>query len=228
MNTARTPGSDVEPRRARVQATRLAILDAAERLFAEHGIAAVSNRQVGEAAGQGNNTAVGYHFGTRTDLVRAIVRRHQSQIEQRRIELVERCRGSNEARPWIAALVRPTAEHLATLQLASPGSPTWYARFSAQLLTNPELRPILLGEVFDAPSLHQLLTGLDDCTPDLPDVVRVQRKQMCRQLMVNGYAEQEYRLAAGPTSPGSWEQFANGLIDAITGLWLAPWTAPQP
>ena len=35
---------------------------------------AVSNRQISEAAGQGNNAAACYHFGTRTDLLRAIER----------------------------------------------------------------------------------------------------------------------------------------------------------
>ena len=48
----------------RASSTQEAILVAAERLFAEHGVFAVSNRQVSEAAGQGNNAAVGYHFGT--------------------------------------------------------------------------------------------------------------------------------------------------------------------
>lgn len=47
-------------------------MTAAERLYAEHGVFGMSNRQVSEAAGQGNNAAVGYHFGTKTDLVRAI------------------------------------------------------------------------------------------------------------------------------------------------------------
>ena len=60
----------------RASLTREAILTAAERLFAEHGVFAVSNRQVSEAAGQGNNAAVGYHFGTKTDLVRAIEHKH--------------------------------------------------------------------------------------------------------------------------------------------------------
>jgi len=65
----------------RASTTQEAILTAAERLFAEHGVFAVSNRQVSEAAGQGNNAAVGYHFGTKTDLVRAIEQRHRVSIE---------------------------------------------------------------------------------------------------------------------------------------------------
>ena len=62
----------------RASTTREAILTAAERLYAEHGVFAVSNRQVSEAAGQGNNAAVGYHFGTKTDLVRAIEQKHRA------------------------------------------------------------------------------------------------------------------------------------------------------
>lgn len=52
------------------------LLAAAERLFAERGMHAVSNRQISEAASQGNNAAVCYHFGTRTDLLRAIESKH--------------------------------------------------------------------------------------------------------------------------------------------------------
>jgi Bacterial regulatory proteins, tetR family len=60
--------------------TRQAILSAAERLFAERGMYAVSNRQISEAAGQGNNAAACYHFGTRTDLLRAIENKHRVPI----------------------------------------------------------------------------------------------------------------------------------------------------
>jgi AcrR family transcriptional regulator len=66
----------------RASSTQEAILVAAERLFAEHGVFAVSNRQVSEAAGQGNNAAVGYHFGTKADLVRAIEEKHRGPVEE--------------------------------------------------------------------------------------------------------------------------------------------------
>ena len=59
VTTARAARSD------RASTTQEAILTAAERLFAEHGVFAVSNRQVSEAAGQGNNAAVGYREGPR-------------------------------------------------------------------------------------------------------------------------------------------------------------------
>ena len=42
---------------------------------------AVSNRQISDAAGQRNNAAVCYHFGSRTDLLRAIESKHRTPIE---------------------------------------------------------------------------------------------------------------------------------------------------
>ncbi len=75
-------------RSERATSTQEAILAAAERLYAEHGMFAVSNRQVSEAAGQGNNAAVGYHFGTKADLVLAIEQKHREPIEQLREEMV--------------------------------------------------------------------------------------------------------------------------------------------
>ena len=52
--------------------TKEQIVLAAERLFAEHGIDGVSLRQIGVAAGNGNNSAVQYHFGTKDRLVQAV------------------------------------------------------------------------------------------------------------------------------------------------------------
>ncbi|MGW5645635.1 TetR/AcrR family transcriptional regulator [Saccharopolyspora sp. NPDC003752] len=207
-------------RAERVNATREQILAAAERLFAEHGVFAVSNRQVSEAAGQGNNTAVGYHFGTKADLVRAIARRHSEQIERLRLTMVAEAGGSTDVRDWVACLVRPVTEHLAAL-----GSPTWFARFGAQVMTDPALREIMIDESLTAPSLLTVLDGLNRCLPDLPVDVRLERGDMARQLMVHMCAERERALAEGTATPrNNWQDAASGLIDAIVGMWLAPVT----
>ncbi len=209
-------------RAERGDATRELILATAERLFAEHGVFAVSNRQVSEAAGQGNNAAVGYHFGTKADLVRAIARRHSESIERRRLDMVNGIGGSPQVRDWAACLVRPVTEHLAAL-----GSPTWYARFGAQVMTDPALREIMVQESRSAPSLRQIRQGLDRCLPELPPEVHAERRDMARQLMVHMCAERERALAQGTSTPrSSWHDAATGLIDALVGLWLAPVTRP--
>jgi AcrR family transcriptional regulator len=54
--------------------TRTQILDAAERLFAERGFHGTSVRAITDLAGA-NLAAVGYHFGSKAELVAAVVRR---------------------------------------------------------------------------------------------------------------------------------------------------------
>ncbi|WP_237742681.1 TetR/AcrR family transcriptional regulator [Actinopolymorpha alba] len=211
-------------RAERSGATRDLILTAAERLFAEHGVFAVSNRQVSEAAGQGNNFAVGYHFGTKADLVRAIVRKHDERIERLRLRMLAKLGDSAEVRDWVACLVRPVTEHLATL-----GSPTWYARFGAQVMTDPALRAIMIDEALSAPPLQELLDGLNHSLPALPFQVRLQRGEMARHLIVHMCADHERALADGtPPASTTWQELATGLIDAIVGLLLAPVTSADP
>jgi AcrR family transcriptional regulator len=203
-------------------ATRERILDAAERLFAEHGVHGVSNRQVAEAAGQGNTAVVGYHFGTKTDLVRAIVHRHSAAIEQTREAMVARVEGSGDLRDWLECLVRPTIDHLAAL-----GSPTWYARFGAQVMTDPALREILVDESLGSPVLLRVLEGLQACLPALPPAVRRERGDVGRHLLVHVPAERERALAEGaPTVRATWADTATGLVDVLVGVWLAPVTTP--
>jgi AcrR family transcriptional regulator len=204
----------------RANATREAILTAAERLFAEHGVLAVSNRQVSEAAGQGNNTAVGYHFGTKADLVRAIARKHSAPIEEIRQRALEEIEDSTDVRDWISCLIRPVTEHLDAV-----GSPTWFARFGAQVMTEPSLRQIMVDESLSSPSLVRIVDGLHRCLPDLPDEVREERADMARQLLVHMIAERERALADGtPTPRATWAEAADGIVDALVGMWQAPVT----
>ncbi|WP_036567531.1 TetR/AcrR family transcriptional regulator [Nocardia sp. BMG51109] len=211
---------DGSARAERVGTTREAILTAAERLFAERGIAVVSNRQVSEAAGQGNNAAVGYHFGTKADLVRAIVRKHHAHTEQLCREMVARAEESGDLRDWVGCLVRPVTEHLAAL-----GNPTWYARFSAQLMPDPAYRDLLSDESLTSRSLLRVIDGLQHSLPELSPRLHRERNAMARLLIVHTCAERERALADDTLLRRStWEETAAGLVDAITGLYLAPVT----
>ncbi|MFC3999330.1 TetR/AcrR family transcriptional regulator [Nocardiopsis sediminis] len=204
-----------------VSATREALLAAAERLFAEHGIHAVANRQISEAAGQGNNAAVGYHFGTKADLVRAIARKHSGQMELIRAGLIAEVGDSTDLRDWVSCLVRPVTGHLEEL-----GSPTWYARFIAQTTADPALQEIVTEEsLATSASLGSLGESLHRCLPHLPPEVRAERGTMARHLIAQVSADRERALADGrPTTRRTWDDTATSLIDAIVGLWQAPVT----
>lgn len=207
-------------RTERVSSTQEVILKAAERLYAEHGVFAVSNRQVSEAAGQGNNAAVGYHFGTKTDLVRAIEHKHRGPIEELREQMVADLGGSADLRDWVGALVRPLTDHLAAL-----GNPTWYARFAAQVMTDPAYHDIIVRDALSSPSLVEVIDGMTNCLPDLPAEVRAERNIMARNLLMHSCADRERGLAQGAIVPrASWSDAASGLVDAIVGLWRAPVT----
>lgn len=214
-----TAGKTVRTERA--SSTQEAILVAAERLYAEHGMFAVSNRQVSEAAGQGNNAAVGYHFGTKADLVRAIEQKHRGPVEQLRDHMVAELNGqAADMRAWVACLVRPLTDHLDAL-----GNPTWYARFAAQAMTDPAYYNIIVKGALSSPSLVRVVDGINQCLPDLPADVHFERNIMARNLLMHTCADRERALAAGSAiARPSWRAAASGLIDAIVGMWLAPVT----
>ena len=218
MTTATSPSRSSRTDRASL--TREAILVAAERLFAEHGVFAVSNRQVSEAAGQGNNAAVGYHFGTKTDLVRAIEHKHAVPVEKLREQRVAEMGDSTELRDWVECLVLPLTDHLTAL-----GNPTTYARFAAQVMADPAYHKTVTRDALALPALVTVLEGINRCLPELPGDVRVERNIMGRNLLMHTCAEYERAFAGGSSLPlTSWRAAASGLIDAIVGLWRAPVT----
>ncbi|MEV7983214.1 TetR family transcriptional regulator [Streptomyces sp. NPDC086519] len=207
-------------RHEQVRATRERIRSTAERLFAEYGMYAVSNRRISEAAGQGNTAVVGYHFGTKADLVRAIARHHAERLELVSRRLLAETGESSALRDWVACLVRPTPEYLAEL-----GSPTWFARFCVQVMADPVLHEILVAEILSAPVWRQILVGLHGCLPELPEEVRAERTAMTRHVILHMCADRERALALGAVTPrASWHDAATGIVDAVVGLWTAPVT----
>ncbi|GAA1615821.1 TetR/AcrR family transcriptional regulator [Actinoplanes couchii] len=199
-----------------VEQTRAAILDAAERLFAERGVYSVSNRQISEAAGQGNNTAVTYHFGGKNDLVQAIIRRHAEPMEEIRRALAARHRGGTGLRGWVECVVRPYTDHLADLT-----APSWYARFAAQLMADPQLRELAGAELDRLPMLVEVGDALHACLPGLPPEVRLERDDMAHTLIIHSCAQRER------SERPDWPAAASGLIDALEGLYQARHTGGE-
>lgn len=69
--------------------TKEKILDTAERLFGEQGYGATSLRQIIAEAGV-NLAAVHYHFGSKEELLDAVILRKLEPINRERLELLER------------------------------------------------------------------------------------------------------------------------------------------
>ena len=82
--------------------SRGAILDAAERLFAEQGYEATSLNQVGAAAGVSRGTP-GYFFGSKADLYQAVLDRSFADVREAVREGRARALASNESPDTILA-----------------------------------------------------------------------------------------------------------------------------
>ncbi len=144
--TASTPEPEVagegdgEGGRSRSPAdeTRARIVDAAERMFAEHGIEAASLRAICLAAGQSNSVAVQYHFGDRTGLINAIFSKRTPVIEKRRRALLVETQKAGkplDIRTLVKILVWPITE------LKEPDGRYVYAQFMLQFLNARLLLP---------------------------------------------------------------------------------------
>ncbi|MGW2327920.1 TetR/AcrR family transcriptional regulator [Streptomyces sp. NPDC001700] len=210
------------PPSARSVLARDKLMRTAERLYAEHGFANVSVRQISEAAGQRNNSAVQYHFESRDGLIRTILSSRTALVEKHRFAMVEALRGQEtvSVEAHYRCLILPNVE-----TYIEAGTPTWCARFFAQALVEPALRDYVVREHLDTPSLRLLdeigAIRRDGVRPDLYD----RHATMVRQLSSHAFAEQEYDLANGRIDPAdaadSWRALGRDLITALCGLTTA-------
>lgn len=193
------------------------LLDTAERLFATHGIAAVSNRKVAEEAGAANNSAVHYHFGSKVDLLRAIVSRHRDATERIARRMLDDATGSADPRDYISCLILPTTEHLASI-----GVPTWYARFMLQAKTEPAAREAGIDVMSATPCQQEAIDHLTATITGIAQRTTKLRGDLVEAMLINAYARYEKELAAGQHPTTEWIRVGQFLRDAATGLLLAP------
>jgi AcrR family transcriptional regulator len=212
----------VVSRREQVAATRRKLMETAERLLAEHGLEGVSDRRILEVAGQGNKSALIYHFGTREDLILAIARTHGEAIATRTRQLVESARGSTDPADHVACLVQPYVDHLSTL-----GNPSWCARFGARLAADLDFVDRLGDSPHLSPLLQEALGPLWSSLPDLPTEVAQLRMRTVRLSVIHTCAEEEARAARTGT-PATWQLIGRVLVECVTAALLAPHRPLRP
>jgi AcrR family transcriptional regulator len=200
--------------------TRDLLLDAAARLYAERGIDNVSLAEIVRAARQRNASAVHYHFGSRDDVLRALLARHVPVIAERRHRLLEeaRARPDDDARSAVEAIVRPVTE------FAQRG---WreraYLQIGSELAeavdrTTPELRALLAQT-----EGHQAWALLRQRCPAVPgDLWRV-RQEISITFIGRAAADRARRLDRGGEGEVlSDDRFVDNLVDMVMGAMTAP------
>ena len=111
--------------------TKTMILDAAEALMADHGIAGVSLRSILSKAGA-NTAALHYHFGTREGVVKAVLARRGRTQTLRRLEMLERLERNSEP-PAIMDIVEIIVDPMVELLYAEGERGRRFIRFLARL-----------------------------------------------------------------------------------------------
>nr|WP_306455035.1 helix-turn-helix domain-containing protein [Pseudovibrio flavus] len=86
------------------------MLDSAERLLTEHGMAATSVRMITEEAGA-NVASVNYHFGSKEDLIRAVLERRMADIDDMRMQRLDALEVGGR-KPSVDEIVRACIEPL--------------------------------------------------------------------------------------------------------------------
>ncbi|MGI5169201.1 TetR/AcrR family transcriptional regulator [Spirillospora sp. CA-253888] len=192
-------------------ATRERLLDAAQRLYAERGLDAVSLREINQAAGARNATAVQYHFTDRAGIVAAILARHLPEVDARRHALLDAYEavGDPDVRALAAALVRPLAA-----RLADPGGREFLQVWAA-VLGRPR-QPVPAGALADAADSIGRWRALAE--PLLtPDAVRLHRRFTA---ILVASTELARRARSGPHADD--RLFTSYLIDVVTAVLAAP------
>lgn len=90
----------------------IALILAAERLFAEQGIDAVPLRHINQAANQKNMSAAHYHFGSRDGLVTAVLMYRLPDLDRRRGLLLNEDAGRKEICFYLSAFICPLVQEL--------------------------------------------------------------------------------------------------------------------
>jgi len=192
-------------------ATALQLLRTAERLFAEHGLAGVSLRQIATEAGSGNNSAVHYHFGSKERLVEAIFAYRLPQLLQRR-ELLEVRLHPGDLRARLEAHLLPVLE----LAESRDGS---YLSFLEQLERSQTSRS-LLTPLEAEQSQAEFVADVQALLPEVEDPVRTMRIHQVQMLSLHAAAERE-RAVAGDLDVIPFGLFVSTLIDACVGYLTA-------
>lgn len=193
------------------------MINAAERLAAERGLAALTVQAVQGAAGQKNKSAVQYHFGGRQGLVDAIVATRMAPANERRTSMLLALGEGATTRQLVEVLVVPLVESVLSRQ------PSYWARFLVQAIGDPATGLASLAAVDDR-ALRAVRSRLEARLTDLAPSARTLRVQS-----IFGYAcvvLAAYEVGALPADL-TGDALTTEIVGACCGLVNANDTKPS-
>lgn len=200
----------------RADSTAVELLRAAERLFAERGVDAVSLREIAAAAGQRNHSAALYHFGDKRTLVNALLERHSDPIQHGWAAVVEHMTmdGRDTLEELVGLMVRTLVR-----KLDDPDGGREYLLVVAQLTQSPGF-PVNDLPATQAPGILALMGAMMRHLDAIPQELLLLRMFAVTSLLYGSIASYDRLTRAGMDLPR--DLFVADLIVSISALLRAP------
>lgn len=206
-----------------MQDTKSALVRAAERLFAEKGLGGVSVKEITQAAGARNESALHYHFGGLDALIKEVFAHRYRDIERARFARLAELSGDTRRLTIESVLEASIAPFMAAC-LQEDGR--LYARFCVQLATDPRFDLAdLIGDI-GMPSMNMMRRFLVESIRDIPSSIlatRLRRAFLISLMLAADYAKQIER----GTAP-SIEDATREAAVTLAGFLCAQESKPSP
>ncbi|MBI1199762.1 MAG: TetR family transcriptional regulator [Phenylobacterium sp.] len=202
-------------------ATKAAVFNAAERLFALHGFQNVSVRDITAEAGV-NLASVNYHFGSKDALLFEIFRRRTSELNRERARMLHEATSRHGGKPPVREILEA--------YFAPPlrwGSPENERRISVQFIIRArsegtaDMRDVLQNDVSH---LARFADALMAARPDLAKEDVYWRLHFCLGMVHNNrFAEFDrlHHLSGGLTREGDVDALLHRMLDFAEAGFLA-------
>jgi AcrR family transcriptional regulator len=202
-------------------ATKAAVFNAAERLFALHGFQNVSVRDITAEAGV-NLASVNYHFGSKDALLFEIFRRRTSELNRERARMLHEANARHDGKPPVREILE--AYFAPPLRWAAPDNDR---RISVQFIIRArsegtaEMREVLKTDVSH---LARFADALMAARPELPKEDVYWRLHFVLGMVHNNrFAEFDrlHHLSGGLTREGDVDALLKRMLDFAEAGFMA-------
>lgn len=154
----------IDKRTMASDATRTRLLEAAERLFAEHGLDGVSVRSIAAEASV-DVAMINYHFGSKVGLFRAVFHRRADALNAMRLQALGGALPRSRGRPDLERVVYALAAPNLYLRHLPDMGGLAFGRIVVREMTDPKANGRgLVAETFD-PVVEKFMAALADALP---------------------------------------------------------------
>lgn len=203
---------------------RAALMRAAERCVAEHGLAGAPLTVIHKAAGQKNASAIHYHFGSRNGLISQILAERMPRLDADRMQRLDAIRLGNPGLPPLRDIIAVWVHPLAN-ELHPRAEGNYYLRFLDRL-RHDESASFAAEIVALQRGYRTIFALVSQHLAALPPVVRASRIALAAEQVIAGLAYLEAGIQGGAEGEAGFPILAiENLIDYIAGGLAAPVSA---